>query len=111
MVSPDWLATWIAGLRAHPGHAVYGGRARPVLEEPQQAWFRDNLQALRSLVALRDQPEWTEITSQQVPYGLNFAVRTAEQKAHLYDPGQGVAPGRRTGGEADYRLSGAATHR
>lgn len=99
VVNQDWLAIWIEGLRAHPGDAVFGGRARPVLEEPQQAWFRDNLHALRSLVAHRDQPDWTHITSSQVPYGLNFAVRTAEQKKHLYDPGIGVAPGRTTGGE------------
>lgn len=98
VVSPDWLSTWMSGLRAQPGHAVYGGRARPVLEEPQQAWFRDNLLALRSLVALRDHPEWTEITSGRVPYGLNFAVRTTEQKAHPYDPGLGVGPGRRAAG-------------
>jgi hypothetical protein len=34
-----------------------------------------------------------------LPYGLNFAIRTVEQKKQLYDPMLGVAPARRRGGE------------
>lgn len=54
---------------------------------------------MEGLLAIRDQPAWTEITPDRLPYGLNFAARTELQRRFAYDPALGVAPGRRVGGE------------
>jgi len=98
-VDRQWLAAYAAAFAAHPDDAVFGGRTEPVFEEPVQQWFADSRDALASLLAIRDEPDWTEITRLRVPYGLNYALRGVEQRKNLYNPALGVAPGRRRGGE------------
>ena len=78
---------------------MFGGRSRPLYEEPRQPWFEANEEHLDALLALRDEPDSEVITKSQTPYGLNFALREIEQRKYLYDPALGVAPGRRRGGE------------
>lgn len=99
MVDVDWLGAYLAAFRERPGDAVFGGRATPVLEEPHEPWFKANMQRLGSLLAIRDNPDWRDVTLRQMPFGLNYAIRAEEQRRHLYDPTLGVAPGRRRGGE------------
>ena len=99
LVDENWLAAYFDAFRRHPDTAVFGGRSEPVYEEPVQEWFRANQRELQSLLAIRDEPAWVEITPTRVPYGLNYAIRGREQRAHRYDPELGVAPGRRRGGE------------
>jgi glycosyltransferase involved in cell wall biosynthesis len=99
LVDENWLAAYFTAFRRHPDVAVFGGRSEPVYEEPVQEWFRANQPHLQSLLAIRDEPSWVEITADRVPYGLNYAIRGQEQRAHTYDPELGVAPGRRRGGE------------
>jgi glucosyl-dolichyl phosphate glucuronosyltransferase len=98
-VDRAWLASYLAAFRAWPDCAIFGGRAIPRYAEPVPAWFLACEDDLASLLAIRDAPEWDEITPERVPYGLNYAVRTDVQRAHPYDPKLGVAPGRRLGGE------------
>jgi glycosyltransferase involved in cell wall biosynthesis len=98
MVDRRWLAAWFKAFRDHPGDAVFGGRTEPVFEAPETAWFTANQQHLQWLLAVRD-AAWTTVGPHQMPWGLNFAVRTTEQRAQTFDPRLGVAPGRRTGGE------------
>lgn len=99
LVDKRWLSAWFSAFKGHPDCAVFGGRSKPVLQEPKQAWFENGMQHMASLLAVRDEPSWTEVTSTQIPYGLNYAVRGKEQRSFLYDPELGVAPGRRRGGE------------
>jgi glycosyltransferase involved in cell wall biosynthesis len=99
LVDRNWLRAWFDAFHDHPGDVIFGGRSEPVYEEPKQEWFIANQNRLRSLLAIRDEPEWDVITLQRVPYGLNYAIRGQEQRTHLYDPELGVAPGRRRGGE------------
>lgn len=99
LVDEGWLAAYFAAFAERPGDAVFGGRTEPVLEEPHQPWFKANAHRLGSLLAVRDEPSWREVTVSQVPYGLNYAIRGEEQRRHFYDPELGVAPGRRRGGE------------
>lgn len=98
MVDEQWLAAWFRAFRNRPDDAVFGGRTEPRFEEPQQAWFIEGQRHLQSLLAVRD-ADWSEVTEHQLPWGLNYAVRTTEQRRHPYDPELGVAPGRRRGGE------------
>ena len=99
LVDRDWLHAYLAAFRRHPEAAVFGGRAVPRFEEPRRAWFEAASGTIASLLAIRDEPSWDAITPQRVPYGLNYAVRMKEQRAHRYDVELGVAPGRRRGGE------------
>jgi len=99
IVDEQWLAAWFRTFRARPGDAVFGGRTEPLYDEPHQPWFKANQQILAGLLAIRDESDWQEVTSSRIPFGLNYAVRGAEQRSHPYDPNLGVAPGRRRGGE------------
>lgn len=99
IVDPDWLAAWARGIASAPECAVFGGRAVPVYEEPVQPWFASHERELAALLAIRDEREGTDLDARIIPYGLNYAVRAKEQRAHPYDPALGVAPGRRLGGE------------
>ena len=99
IVDAGWLSAWCKAFRKRPGDAVFGGRTRPLYEEPRQAWFEANEKHLEALLAIRDRPDWDVITKSRTPYGLNYALRGIEQRQHPYDPTLGVAPGRRRGGE------------
>lgn len=99
VVDEHWLEVYFQAFKDHPEHAIFGGRTEPVYEAPEQDWFKANQAELCSLLAIRDERSWTSITSERVPYGLNYAIRGEEQRSHLYDPELGVAPGRRGGGE------------
>ena len=97
----EWLAAYVEAFQQFPDAAVFGGTALPILEEPTPAWFLEGQDELRGLLAHRDPRDFPRrlAVDGELPYGLNFAVRTAEQRSHLYDPALGVAPGRRGGGE------------
>jgi glucosyl-dolichyl phosphate glucuronosyltransferase len=98
-VDAGWLSAYLDAFERHPNASLFGGRAVPRYEDPQRPWFIRAAVHLQSMLAVRDFPHWTTITPKQLPYGLNYAVRSAEQRRHLYDPELGVAPGRRRGGE------------
>lgn len=99
LVDRNWLAAYFAAFDRFPDCAIFGGRAVPQYEAPQQRWFIAAEPVLKSLLAIRDTPEWSTLTLDRLPFGLNYAVRAAEQRQFLYDPELGVAPGRRRGGE------------
>jgi len=97
----DWLFAYVRAFRALPRGAIFGGSSAPILEEPTPVWFRESQSELGGLLALRDPSGLPPrlVVSGQLPYGLNFAIRADEQKAHPYNPVLGVAPDRRRGGE------------
>lgn len=99
LVDEGWLAAHLAAFERHPEAGIFGGRAVPRFEEPQQAWFIALAPYMEALLAIRDCPDWDQITPDRLPYGLNYAVRTDVQRRFPYDPNLGVAPGRRIGGE------------
>ncbi len=101
-VDRRWLAAYADAFRAEPGAVYFGGRVIPVFEGEQPDWFRDNAAILGTLAAERDLgPERRPFRreSNESPYGANFAVRAAEQKACLYNPRLGVSPDFRRLGE------------
>jgi glycosyltransferase involved in cell wall biosynthesis len=95
----QWLGAYIKAFAKYPQAAIFGGAATPIYEDPTKGWFVAGECYLDSLLAIRDNPEWQEITPTRLPYGLNYALRSQEQRAFPYDPALGVAPGRRRGGE------------
>jgi glycosyltransferase involved in cell wall biosynthesis len=99
VVDAGWLIGHVGAFAAHPDAALFAGQVRPVLEQPVAPWFAAGERHLTDLVALRDFPSVMPLSSERLPFGANYAVRAAEQRRYLYDPGLGVAPGRRRGGE------------
>jgi len=98
-VEPGWLAAYLRAFERHPRAAVFGGRALPRFDPPARPWMLANQDVLASMLSARDAPEWTSVDADRAPFGLNYAVRTEEQRRFPYDPALGVAPGRRRGGE------------
>ncbi|MGZ3272282.1 MAG: glycosyltransferase [Caulobacteraceae bacterium] len=97
VIDEGWLAAYAEAFQAHPDAVVFGGRVIPVLEPPTPAWFANlvRYQPLASLVAMRDfgdSPVPLDVARGLIPWGANYAVRTAEQRQALYDPGLGVSP-------------------
>ncbi|MDO9439943.1 MAG: glycosyltransferase [Beijerinckiaceae bacterium] len=91
-VSPNWLTGYADGFRRDPDAVVFGGEVRPVLEEPVSDWFSANAHYFPDLLAKRENYEGRRFTSDDMvvhPYGANYAVRAAEQKATLFNPTMG----------------------
>lgn len=102
VVDPGWLAAYWQAFREHPEAAFFGGRIRPVLEGPTPSWLVENLDLMEPLLAGRDfgdEPFTIREGDERLPFGANFAVRAADQRAHPYDPGLGVSPTMRRSGE------------
>lgn len=100
LVDRDWLNAYLAAFDHWPEAAVFGGKTRPQFEEPKADWMVKAISPLRDLLAIRDFGDApVPLDRTVIPYGLNYAIRAKEQRAHPYDPELGVAPGRRIGGE------------
>lgn len=98
-IDADFLCAYAELFASDAENVVFGGFARPVYEQPAKEWLLKNERELTALLAIRDSNNQTRLDGEYLPYGLNFAVRADIQKAFLYDPLLGVAPGRRRGGE------------
>lgn len=102
LIDRGWLMAYVEAFRRHPDACFFGGKVEPVFEGEVPAWVAGNRDLLRFLMAERDLAP-TEIAFERgctdLPYGANFAVRTAEQRRFPYDPELGVAPGRQRLGE------------
>lgn len=103
-LDPNWLAAYVEAFRRHPEAIVFGGRIYPELEGPTPPWFAKVVDRwpVEDIVAARDfgdEPIPLDFNTGLVPWGANYAVRTAEQRQHAYDPNLGVSPVQRRSGE------------
>lgn len=99
----DWLAAYHAAACDYPDAAFFGGNVTPVLEGPTSVWFTriaatSEIQGMMAARCFGADPV-ALFEGGLLPYGANFAVRTAEQKQHRYDPDLGVSPQHRRSGE------------
>jgi glycosyltransferase involved in cell wall biosynthesis len=99
-----WLAAYASAFQRHPEAVVFGGRILPKLEAPSPRWFAAvaDRWPLSPLLAARDfgdEVSPLSLEDGRVPWGANFAVRAAEQRALRYDPKLGVSPTQRRLGE------------
>jgi glycosyltransferase involved in cell wall biosynthesis len=105
VLDPQWLAAYAEAFQAHPEAAIFGARIIPVLLPPTPAWFAGMVDQwpITTVLAKRDfgdQP--MPLDADHLPWGANYALRTREQRRHLYNPGLGVSPThRRVGEETD----------
>lgn len=112
-IDANWLSAYVQAFERHPDAAVFGGRVLPRLEgDGAPQWFIDGRyqRPICFLLAYRDFGDLEmplQMATGHVPYGANFAVRTAEQRNAWYDPELGVSPThKRLGEECDviYRI-------
>jgi glycosyltransferase involved in cell wall biosynthesis len=102
LVDVGWIGAYAQGFARFPQAAVFTGRIIPRFEEPAVPWFRDHWRLFAHALAHRDFGDAVREFRQggaEYPFGANYALRMAEQKAHLYAAELGTAPGRARLGE------------
>lgn len=94
-VDTHWLAAHASAARELAQVDFFGGPILPWFDGEPPAWVAASLPIIGSAFALCDLgPSRAPLTAQLLPYGANFAVRTAVQRRHRFDPALG-----RVGGE------------
>jgi glycosyltransferase involved in cell wall biosynthesis len=85
IVDPDWLMHYVQAARSQTGHSFWGGPIRPVFESARPDWIGENWQQLKGCFAAREfGSEAFELTRDRLPYGANFAIRTAVKKQYVF---------------------------
>jgi Glycosyl transferase family 2 len=98
VVGRDWLAGYARAFARWPQAALFGGPVTPVLLPPVTAWVQDNMALLAHPLGARafgPVPLPLSSAADRLPFGANFAVRTADQRRFPYDPALGAGPLRR----------------
>jgi glycosyltransferase involved in cell wall biosynthesis len=98
VVDTGWLVAYVEAFRHWPEAAVFGGRITPRYEAPAEKWVIESEAVLVGPYAIRDFGDQVRPLSAEdedhFPFGANFAVRAAEQRAFRYDPELGPVPNR-----------------
>jgi hypothetical protein len=103
-VDRQWVAAYERAIRRCPDGAVFGGVIRPRFDEDPPRWLNEALPVCEAAFAIRSVPggDSSRIASGDgYPFGANYAIRSEEQRRHLYDPELGRQPGRLIGGEEE----------
>jgi glycosyltransferase involved in cell wall biosynthesis len=98
IIDPNWVLAYVEAFRHWPHAAVFGGRIVPRFIESAPKWVIDGQEFLGGMLAIRDLGDEyipLSIDGWRLPYGPNFAVRTAEQRLFRYNVKLGHAPGQR----------------
>lgn len=100
-VSENWIVEYERAFAEHPDVVFFGGPIRAHFDEEPPEWFRRCMNYFPSAFALRDfGPDAVELDVRTVPFGANWAVRTAQQREFRFDPRLGRQPADPTlGGE------------
>ena len=103
LVDRHWLGEMVAAAHSQPQMSFFGGPIEPWFETDPPKWLLDNWKAVNGAFAFRDLgTEPFEFDLKRLPYGANYAVRTAVQRQFLYNPQLGrVATGEIRGEETD----------
>jgi glucosyl-dolichyl phosphate glucuronosyltransferase len=89
VVDRNWLSAYLSAFDKWPNAIIFGGKILPVLEQPVPRWLEDSIDIVAGIFAKRDfgdDPIPLTTAGRVIPFGANYAIRTEEQKEHLYDP-------------------------
>ncbi len=89
LVDTEWLAAYAAAFERWPNAAAFGGAVVPHFEGNPPKWLAAVLPRVANAFAGRDLgpvPVPLNAREGRLPFGANFAVRTAEQRRYLYNP-------------------------
>jgi glycosyltransferase involved in cell wall biosynthesis len=94
IVDPGWLAAYAEAFHCWPEAAVFGGKIVEIFATPVPKWLAGN-EAFKGFAArdFGDEALPLSIHERRLPFGPNFAVRSAEQRAFRYNCKLGHAPG------------------
>jgi glycosyltransferase involved in cell wall biosynthesis len=95
-VGEDWLREYEAAIDRHPDAAFLGGPILPRFEGRPPAWIAPCLPDIYTAFAGRElsrEAALFDLTSKQLPFGANLAVRAVEQRRFRYDVTLGRQPG------------------
>jgi glycosyltransferase involved in cell wall biosynthesis len=99
-VSRGWLSAYADAFRRWPNMVFFGGPIEPWFDGDPPDWLRRVYPKIAGVFAARDfGTEPIPFSPQVIPWGANWAIRSREQRAHLYDPDLGYRPGRMVGWE------------
>jgi glycosyltransferase involved in cell wall biosynthesis len=100
LVAPEWLDSYAEAIRRHPTAEILGGPIEPWFEGTPPGWLSRGFRVVEGAYAARDTGcSETAITTDNLPFGANMAVRREVQLRHPYDPALGRAPGNMLGCE------------
>jgi glycosyltransferase involved in cell wall biosynthesis len=95
LVSPAWLATFLAAFDAFPEASLFGGPIAVAFDAPVPAWFDRILPQIAGIYAYRDlgpEPIVLAATEQMLPFGTNYVTRANDQRRFEYNPLLGRHP-------------------
>jgi glycosyltransferase involved in cell wall biosynthesis len=104
VIHKGWLLAFVEAFAKYPDASIFGGRVFPRLEGPTPRWFAKfkDLPPITTVLAKRDfGPEALPVSVEggRIPWGANYALRTSEQRRHLYDSNLGTSANHRRNGE------------
>jgi glycosyltransferase involved in cell wall biosynthesis len=86
LVDRQWLTQYFRAAQSDPQCSFWGGPIRPVFQIERPVWIAENWAQLKGCFAERDLGALESyVTTDQLPYGANFGIRTAVQKQFLFD--------------------------
>ena len=95
LVDPEWLAAYREAIISAPDASLFGGPIRAAFDGTPPVWLERMLPRVAGVFALRDlgpQPARLCAEGLLVPFGANYAVRTAEQRQYRYSTELGRQP-------------------
>ena len=100
LVDPSWLSAYHDAARAHPEASFFGGPITPWFDGEPPHWLREHWRIVESAYAVRDfGTAPLPLSRRALPFGANFAVRTAVLRKYPFDPDLGFRPDARIPGE------------
>ena len=88
-VPRDWVTKYVEAANQNSDITFWGGEIAPKFENDVPKWIHENWDALKGCFAVREFAGELELDPSRLPYGANFAVRTAIQKEFRFNESLG----------------------
>ncbi len=86
LVPAHWLERYIERAESHRDETFWGAAIEPEFIDGRPTWIEENWQAVAGCFAARDLGDQIlPLTSDRLPYGANFAVRTDVQRQYRFN--------------------------
>ena len=101
LVDPNWLEAYTEAFNRWPDVSIFGGPVKPWFRTDPPSWMNEEtLPFVSTVYAIRDiGDEPVELTYNNLPFGVNMAIRYKEQSKYLYDTKLGPRPNSELRGE------------
>lgn len=99
--SPGWITGYLTAFSEWPEAAVFGGPIGVTFDTPPPPWFARALPVICGVYGQRDlgpTPIALRAIVTELPFGTNYATRTADQRQFPYDTNLGRHPAHPTRG-------------